>query len=160
MNRTSTPSTDPEVNPKHILGSTKPPLHLWPYAALAGGSLALYDGALRYGRNNYNNTTTRYSTYIAAALRHITAYKDGQDITEDTHLHHIDAALADLAILRDVIASGNGIDDRNEMKVGIDEFNKYCEDRIKYLREYNAGNTPEDYTKDQCKETRGNDHEQ
>lgn len=40
-------------NPKQLIGSTKPPLHLFPRIALVQGSLAFLEGALKYGRSNY-----------------------------------------------------------------------------------------------------------
>lgn len=101
------------TNPKDAIGSAKLPLHLWPVSATAYGSLALLDGASKYGRNNWRATPVRASVYVAAALRHLAAYAEGQDRCPASKLPHLGHALACLAILADAGAAGTLVDDRN-----------------------------------------------
>ncbi len=51
-------------------------------------------------------------TYIAAAMRHIFAYMDGQDEDEETGHPHIAHAIACLGILADATENGQLIDNR------------------------------------------------
>lgn len=102
-----------DPNPKDAAGRAKLPLHLWPPAASALGSLGLLEGALKYGRNNWRATPVYASIYVAAAKRHLDAWFDGQDTAPDTGVPHLGNALACLAILVDAEAHGTLIDDRN-----------------------------------------------
>src|SRR6201995_4690390 len=106
------PSTKP-VNPKDGIGSTKLPLHLWPMSATAHGCLALLNGALKYGRANWRGTEVRASVYVAACMRHLGEWLEGQDVDADSGLHPLAHALACLAIILDAEAAGTLIDDRN-----------------------------------------------
>ena len=76
MTDTSKPS-----NPKDAIGSDKLPLHLWPALASAEGSLALLDGALKYGRSNFRVAGVRASIYNDALRRHMDAWFEGRTAT-------------------------------------------------------------------------------
>lgn len=105
------PSVDPE-NPKDLVGSHKVALSLWPAIATFHGSLALMDGARKYGRANYRVSKVRASIYVDAALRHIACYNEGEEIAEDSGVSHLGHALACLAILLDAKVCGTLVDDR------------------------------------------------
>ena len=94
-------------NPKDAVGKAKVPLHLWPATATAAGAVGLYEGELKYGRNNFRGTEVLASVYVAAAKRHIDAWFEGGG---DSHLGN---ALASLAILVDTAVNGTMVDDRN-----------------------------------------------
>lgn len=49
-------------------------------------------GAIKYSRDNWKNGF-RYQRSIAAALRHIFAFKDGEDLDPESGLSHIGHAL-------------------------------------------------------------------
>jgi len=100
------------TNPKDVLGSSKVPLHLWPTTATVMGSLALLDGACKYGRSNWREAGVRSSIYFDAALRHLFAYWEGQDNDSDSGLPHLAHALACMAILIDAKGAGKLNDDR------------------------------------------------
>lgn len=100
-------------NPKDIIGSSKLPLHLWPATATAHGSLALMDGALKYGRSNWRKVGVRATIYADAAERHLKAWVEGQDVDPDSGLHPLAHLLACAAILLDAEAAGNLNDDRH-----------------------------------------------
>lgn len=101
-----------DTNPKDLLGGNKLPLHLWPLTATALGSLALLDGALKYGRSNFRNSGVKASIYFDALHRHMGRWFEGEDCDPESGLPHLSHALACLAILVDAQAAGKLVDDR------------------------------------------------
>ena len=102
------------TNPKDKLGIKKVPLHLNPTAGVVYMALGMWDGAVKYGPFNWRQQKVSGSVYVAAALRHIFSYIDGQDIDPESGKPTLGHALACLAILADAIESGNLVDDRPE----------------------------------------------
>ena len=107
-----TPADTKPTNPKDALGADKLPLHLWPAGATALGSLALLDGALKYGRSNYRAIGVRASIYKDALARHVDAWFEGEDNDPQSGLPHLAHALACLAIIVDAQQAGQLTDDR------------------------------------------------
>lgn len=103
--------TDP-ANPKDRIGDLKPQLHLVPAALSIYASQAMANGAAKYGPFNWREHPVKAHVYIAAALRHLHSWYDGEDAAEDSGVHHLAHAAAGLAILLDAMATGNLIDDR------------------------------------------------
>lgn len=101
------------TNPKDFIGSDKIPFHLWPETASALASLAMLEGGLKYGRNNYRAIGVRASIYYDAARRHLNAWMETENTAPDSGVHHLGHALACLGILVDGIATGNLNDDRH-----------------------------------------------
>lgn len=99
------------LNPKDAIGSDKLPLHLWPLTATALGSIALLNGALKYGRANWRASPVRASIYVDACQRHLAAWFEGEEDDEEG-VPHLGSALACLAILADAGAAGTLHDDR------------------------------------------------
>ena len=81
-------------NPKDNVGSTKLPYHLVPGEVIGGVSLALLEGALKYGAYNYRVAGVRYSIYYSALQRHINAWWNGEDIDQESGIHHLYKAMA------------------------------------------------------------------
>lgn len=102
----------PGVNPKDLIGTKKPPLNLFPPAALIHGSLAMGNGAVKYGPYNWRKNNVIASIYVAAAMRHIASWYDGEQNAADSGVHHLGHAIASLAILLDAEATNNLVDDR------------------------------------------------
>ena len=69
-------------------------------------------GDLKYGRYNWREAGVRASVYYDAALRHLAAWYEGEDIDPDSGIHHIAHAITGLAVLRDSMIQGNWVDDR------------------------------------------------
>lgn len=137
--------TSKPSNPKDIIGSGKLPLHLWPETASALGSLALLDGALKYGRSNFRAVGVRASIYYDAARRHLAAWFEGEDTDPDSGLPQLSHVLACVAILVEAQAAGNMQDDRNyptQFREWIDGLSGHV-DRLKALH---ADENPTHYT--------------
>jgi len=91
----------PDNNPKTTFGAKKPQLHLVPPAALIEMATAFQDGADKYGPYNWREKKISSSVYYGACLRHLTAWWDGEDLAEDSGVHHLSHALACIAMILD-----------------------------------------------------------
>lgn len=137
-------STQKDTNPKDAIGSTKVPLHLWPTTATAMGSIALLNGALKYGRANWRVIGVRASIYFDACQRHLAAWFEGEEFDEDG-VPHLASALACLAIIVDAQAAGKLNDDRQVAgghRAALDSLTPFVEQ----LKSRHAGKTPKHYT--------------
>lgn len=101
-----------DTNPKDAVGTSKVPFSTIPGQVVAEIGLALLEGARKYGRHNYRTAGVRASVYYDAALRHLTAFWEGQDIDPDSGLPHLVKAIACCVVLRDSQTQGNWTDDR------------------------------------------------
>lgn len=133
------------TNPKDLIGSNKVPMYLFPATAIALGSLAMLDGALKYGRDNFRAIGVRATIYVDAALRHIYRWLEGNDLDQDSGLHELAHALACLAILVDAEEAGMLNDDRKIKGGFLAQLNELTPD-VKRLRELHADKSPKHYT--------------
>lgn len=101
-----------ESNPKDAIGIKRVPFSTVPAPVVAEVGLAMLEGAIKYGRHNYRAIGVRSSVYYDAALRHLTAWWEGQDTDPDSGLPHIIKALACLFVLRDAELVDKLVDDR------------------------------------------------
>jgi len=102
----------PDDNPKTAIGVSKAPYHLVPPAAIHHTAMAFADGARKYGPYNWRDKTVSSSVYYSAAMRHLTAWWDGEDLSEDAKVHHLGHVMACMAILLDAESVGKMNDDR------------------------------------------------
>jgi len=100
------------TNPKDLIGDTKPDLSLVPPAAVIYMALAMGDGAKKYGPYNWREKKVRCRVYLAACMRHIQQFLDGEECAEDSGRPHLAHALACLGIIADAKETGNLVDDR------------------------------------------------
>jgi hypothetical protein len=138
-----------DTNPKDAIGIRKPRLYTnVPANVTREVSVAMMEGAMKYGRHNYRVAGVRASVYVDAAIGHIYDFWEGQDIDPDSGLHHITKAIASLYVLRDAQKRGMCDDDRppvcmvetdkSEMQKIVDDlFKKYPNPKAAYVR----GNT-------------------
>lgn len=86
-------------------------LSIVPLAAMESIAKGLTYGAQKYGRYNYfkGHRTTQL---IAACLRHLAAYNEGEDLDTESGNSHIDHAIATLAMLQQQLKLGTLTDDR------------------------------------------------
>jgi len=138
--------SDKPSNPKDLLGAKKVPYHLWPETATIQGTLALLEGALKYGRSNWRGVGVRASIYYDALRRHANAWFEGQDNDPDSGLDHLGHALACLAIIIDARAKGLLTDDRM-YPGGYDATIKAATPHVARLQEKYADRNPKHYHK-------------
>jgi hypothetical protein len=111
------------TNPKDLLGATKPQLHLVPPSALVhmakgmeygGYGTHLNGKKIRegYGPYNWRDKKVRATVYVAAALRHLLSYLDGEDEAQDSGVLHLAHAADCCAILIDAQENNCLLDDR------------------------------------------------
>lgn len=100
------------TNPKDALGMVKAPMSALPANVMAELGVAMLEGAAKYGRHNYRALGVRASVYYDAAMRHLLAWWEGEDIDADSGLPHITKAMASLVVLRDAMTQGMLTDDR------------------------------------------------
>jgi hypothetical protein len=95
---------------------------------MAHEACALLDGDLKYGFRNWRRKNVRARIYIDAALRHLQAWAEGEEIAEDSGVHHLGHARACLGVLLDAQACGALCDDR-----APGEFAKVSADLAKWV---------------------------
>lgn len=101
-----------DTNPKDFYANQKLHLDVVPGCMEQYCSLALLEGALKYGRYNWRIKGVRVSTYLSAAKRHIDKYIEGQWADPKTKVPHLANALACITIILDAGLMGKLEDDR------------------------------------------------
>ena len=104
--------SDDPTNPKDRIASAKPQLHLIPPAANLYEATVMELGAKKYGAYNWREKKVRYTVYISAALRHLAAALDGEELDSESGVPHTAHVRACMGILLDAKATGNLVDDR------------------------------------------------
>ena len=101
------------VDFKAAQGIEKPRLDLIPLNALTYIALGLQEGARKYGSASWRDVdSVDLAQYVAATMRHLMAYADGEDTDPESGNPHLAHAMASLAIMVDLIENGNGADTR------------------------------------------------
>jgi hypothetical protein len=90
----------------------KADLSLVPLSALEVEAQGFSFGAEKYGRWNYTKGLEA-SRLIAAAMRHIAAWNQGEDRDPESGVSHLGHARCNLAMLLECLRMGTLIDDRN-----------------------------------------------
>jgi hypothetical protein len=140
------PEAKKSSNPKDIAGTTRAPLHAIPVAALVEEALAMLEGVLKYGSNNWTLEGVRASVYIAAAARHTFKWFFGQQRDPVTQVHHLASARACLGILLDAEFRGVLRDDRPPSLPKLDELFSNAENVAKNLFTLYGDVKPRHYT--------------
>ncbi len=134
-------------NPKKAQGMKKVPLHEIPPVAEAYISCAFYDGDLKYGFRNWRGSDIDAQTYIAATMRHLQAWAEGEELAEDSLLPHLAHAGACICLLIDAQANGVLIDNRvkgvfaqvlKKLQPWVEARNKKAEEDREKLASSNA----------------------
>jgi len=100
------------TNPKDRAATTRLDLTLFPMTAVAYGALAMTEGDLKYGGYNFRVAGVLASVYVAALLRHVYKWYNGEWADPATRVPHLANALACLAVLIDAHEAGVLKDDR------------------------------------------------
>jgi hypothetical protein len=89
----------------------KPDVSLIPLAALEAEARAFMHGEKKYGRYNYTGGFDSHRL-IAAAMRHLLAYQNGEDNDTESGYTHLGHARASIGMLIHTIALGTNRDTR------------------------------------------------
>lgn len=106
-----------ESNPKDSIGYTKPPLHCVPSHVLFEVGMGMFEGGWKYREANYRVIGVRASIYFDAAMRHLIAWWEGEDIDPASQIHHISKVISCLMVLRDCqmqSENGSGVDYKDD----------------------------------------------
>jgi hypothetical protein len=101
-------------DPKGAAGALKTPLGLIPPCAMNQTALVHKFGASRYGPFNWRDTRVCASTYVNAIMRHLNAWRDGEDLDPESGISHIAHISCSCNILMDADYCGTLMDDRNK----------------------------------------------
>jgi len=99
-------------NPKDAVGQLKPQLNLIPPSAQILESVVMALGAEKYGPFNWRESAVRASIYVAAAMRHLLAWADGQNEDPESGVSHLAHVRACMGIVLDAQSLGKLEDDR------------------------------------------------
>lgn len=91
----------PDNNPKTAFGMAKTPLDLIPPEMLNHVARAFANGAAKYGPYNWRTAKISSSVYYAAAMRHLTAWWEREEVAPDSGVHHLGHVGACLAMILD-----------------------------------------------------------
>lgn len=95
----------------------KPMVDLIPMEAIFGLGEVLAFGAKKYNKANWSKGIL-YSRLIAATIRHVFKFANGEDLDEESNLNHIDHAMCNLVFLKWMYAHRKDLDDRwNKIEV-------------------------------------------
>ena len=100
------------VNPKDRVANRKVDMLQVPPIAMAHEAMAFSNGEAKYGPRNWRGAEVSANVYLSACLRHLYSWAEGEEVAEDSGVHHLGHARACLAILLDAQATGNLHDDR------------------------------------------------
>lgn len=89
----------------------KPPVGLVPSSAMLEEAMVMAYGEKKYGRDNWRGGMA-WTRLIDASLRHILAFKEGEDFDPETGLHHLAHARCCLAFLIEYHKTHPNLDDR------------------------------------------------
>jgi dATP/dGTP diphosphohydrolase, N-terminal len=135
-----------EVNPKDLIGSGKLPIGLFPQSAIVHGTLAMLEGALKYGRYNFRVAPVRASIYFDAQQRHMFKYWNGEFADPTTQVLHLGSAIACIAIILDAHLKQALIDDRPPVNFNLVREIDMVAGVVKHLQEIFKDHNPQQYT--------------
>jgi len=99
-------------DPKGAIGATKTPLALIPPSAMEQTAWVHKLGAEKYGPYNWRDTGVCATTYVAAIMRHLNAWRDGEDLDPESGISHIAHVACSCNILLDAQRCNTLQDDR------------------------------------------------
>ena len=101
-------------DPKGAAGALKAPLGLIPPYAMKQIAWVHKLGATKYGEFNWRKTGVCASTYVNAIMRHLDAWRDGEDLDPEAGISHLAHIACSCNILLDADHCNTLQDDRNK----------------------------------------------
>jgi len=105
-------NTNPN-DPKGAAGALKTPLGLIPPYAMEQTAWVHKLGSDKYGPYNWRKTGVCASTYVNAIMRHLNAWRDGENLDPESGISHLAHVACSCNILLDADYCGTLQDDRN-----------------------------------------------
>lgn len=102
-------------DPKGAAGALKTPLALIPSIAMEKTALVHKLGSEKYGAFNWRKTGVCATTYVNAILRHLNAWRDGEDLDPESGISHLAHIACGCNILLDADYCNTLQDDRNKI---------------------------------------------
>ena len=102
-------------DPKGAAGALKTPLGLIPPYAMEQTAWVHKFGASKYGIFNWRSTGVCASTYINAIMRHLNAWRDGEDLDPESGISHLAHIACSCNIMMDANYCEKLQDDRNKV---------------------------------------------
>jgi hypothetical protein len=96
----------PDNNPKTEFGEAKPKMSDTPTYPITIMGQVFSGGAAKYGRFNWREKTVSSSVYYDAALRHLMAWFNREDLDPESGFSHLGHVMACMAILMDAEREG------------------------------------------------------
>jgi len=103
------------LDPKGEAGNQKAPMWLIPPSSMEQTSWVHKLGAEKYGPFNWRETGVCATTYISAIMRHLNAWRDGEDLDPESGISHIAHVACSCNILMDAAHCNRLHDDRNRI---------------------------------------------
>jgi len=100
-------------DPKGAAGALKTPLGLIPPYAMEQTAWVHKLGSDKYGPYNWRKTGVCASTYVNAIMRHLNAWRDGENLDPESGISHLAHVACSCNILLDADYCGTLQDDRN-----------------------------------------------
>lgn len=129
------------TNPKDRAATSRLDISLFPQSALIYGALGMTEGDLKYGGYNFREAGVLVSVYVAALMRHLMKWYNGEEEDEKTGVPHLASVLACAAILVDSTVKGNLKDDRPP-RAPVAELLADFEKKVKHLQELYPSGPP------------------
>ena len=135
-----------DTNPKLAFGTHKLQLNVVPNTLVEYTSLALLEGALKYGRYNWRISGALLSIYLDALKRHVAKFEEGQWADPKTKVPHLASAIASLTIILDAHLMGKLVDDRPPSLPNHDQWIDEQAEIVQHLRSLFSDKRPKQYT--------------
>jgi hypothetical protein len=103
------------LDPKGEAGSRKAPMWLIPPSSMQQTAWVHKLGAEKYGAFNWRETGVCATTYISAIMRHLNAWRDGEDLDPESGISHLAHIACSCNILMDASHCNRMQDDRNRI---------------------------------------------
>lgn len=139
------PVTTKPSNPKDAISGSRVPMDVVPDTARIAIAMALFEGALKYGKHNWRVVGVRASVYKSAFERHWMAWWNGEDIDTESGLPHLFKAIACLAIIIDADVVGKLTDDRPPV-APVGQLLKDLQPKVLALQEMHKDKKPKHYS--------------
>lgn len=113
-----------DTNPKDAVGTRKAGLTCVPGATthllISNGyhkvafevGVGMLEGARKYGRHNYRESSVRLSVYADAIFRHVVEWASGNKVDKASGLSHLTKIIAGGCVLLDCILANNWVNDQ------------------------------------------------